>query len=109
VIPAAFIGASLAWLVVSVAAWYVRGKVRSVRRARSSEKAGGATIFAEAPRLMVRQARRGRFYELPRQAIPRSILTCRILIVPFHELAGCAPDHTTFLQNTSRLRLYHPR
>jgi hypothetical protein len=33
-IPAAFIGASLAWLIVSVVAWYVRRKMRSVRRAR---------------------------------------------------------------------------
>jgi hypothetical protein len=32
-VPAAFIGASLAWLTVSVAAWYVRRKMRSVRRA----------------------------------------------------------------------------
>ena len=29
----AFIGASLAWLVVSVAAWFVRRKMRSVRKA----------------------------------------------------------------------------
>jgi Protein of unknown function (DUF3147) len=35
-IPAAFIGASLAWLVVSVTAWYVRRKMRSVRWARSA-------------------------------------------------------------------------
>ena len=34
----AFIGASLAWLVVSVAAWYVRRKMRSVRNARTAEK-----------------------------------------------------------------------
>jgi Protein of unknown function (DUF3147) len=30
-IPAAFIGASLAWLTVAVVAWYVRRKIRSVR------------------------------------------------------------------------------
>jgi hypothetical protein len=32
-IPAAFIGASLAWLIVSVAGWFVRRRMRSVRRA----------------------------------------------------------------------------
>ena len=34
----AFIGASLAWLVVSVAAWYVRSKMRSVRKAGTAKK-----------------------------------------------------------------------
>jgi hypothetical protein len=38
----AFIGASLAWLVVSVAAWYLRRKMRAVRRARTEEKSGSA-------------------------------------------------------------------
>jgi hypothetical protein len=42
--PAAFIGASLVWLIVSVAAWYVRRKVRSVRRARTVEKATGSAV-----------------------------------------------------------------
>ncbi|HEY7842976.1 MAG TPA: DUF3147 family protein [Bradyrhizobium sp.] len=37
-IPAAFIGASLAWLVVSVAAWCVRRKMRSAQRRQTSEK-----------------------------------------------------------------------
>ena len=37
-IAIAFVGASLAWLIVSVVAWYVRRKMRSVRRARISEK-----------------------------------------------------------------------
>ena len=32
--PGAFIGASVAWLVVSIVAWYVWRKVRSVRRRR---------------------------------------------------------------------------
>jgi drug/metabolite transporter (DMT)-like permease len=32
--PVAFVGASLAWLVVSFVAWYVRGKMRSVRGRR---------------------------------------------------------------------------
>jgi hypothetical protein len=32
-VPGAFIGASLAWLAVSVVAWYVRRKMRSVRKA----------------------------------------------------------------------------
>lgn len=36
-IPAAFIGASLAWLAVSVAAWHARRKMRSVRRVRTAE------------------------------------------------------------------------
>ena len=37
-IPAAFVGASLAWLIVSVAAWYVRRKMRSARRRRTAGK-----------------------------------------------------------------------
>ena len=37
-IPAAFIGASLAWLIVSMAAWWVRRKMRSARRRQASEK-----------------------------------------------------------------------
>ena len=40
----AFIGASLAWLVVSVAAWCVRRKMRSVRKARTAEKNGGSAV-----------------------------------------------------------------
>jgi len=39
--PAAFIGASLAWLVVSMAAWYGRRKMRS---ARTADKAGGSAV-----------------------------------------------------------------
>jgi Protein of unknown function (DUF3147) len=42
--PAAFIGASLVWLIVSVAAWYVRRKMRSVRRVRTVEKASGSAV-----------------------------------------------------------------
>jgi Protein of unknown function (DUF3147) len=38
-IPAAFVSASLAWLIVSVAAWYAR---RSMRKARISENARGS-------------------------------------------------------------------
>jgi nitrate/nitrite transporter NarK len=34
----AFLGASFAWLVISVAAWYVRRKTRSVRRVRTEQK-----------------------------------------------------------------------
>ena len=37
-IATAFIGASLAWLIVSVAAWYVRRKMRSARRRRTAGK-----------------------------------------------------------------------
>ena len=40
-IPGAFIGASLAWLVVSVAAWSVRRKMRWVRRRQSVGKISG--------------------------------------------------------------------
>jgi hypothetical protein len=43
-ILAAFIGASLAWLVVSVAAWYVRRKTRSVRRVQSEQKGSDSAI-----------------------------------------------------------------
>jgi hypothetical protein len=43
----AFIGASLAWLVASVAAWYLRRKMRSVRKARAAEKTA-APRFREA-------------------------------------------------------------
>jgi Protein of unknown function (DUF3147) len=43
-IPAAFIGASFAWLVVSVAAWYVRRKMRSVRRVRTEQNGSGSAI-----------------------------------------------------------------
>jgi hypothetical protein len=37
-IPAAFIGASLAWLIASMAAWWVRRMIRSARRRQTSEK-----------------------------------------------------------------------
>ncbi|MFZ0765363.1 MAG: hypothetical protein WAN01_15850, partial [Bradyrhizobium sp.] len=40
-IPGAFIGASLAWLVVSVAAWCMRRKMRWVWRRRSGDKISG--------------------------------------------------------------------
>jgi hypothetical protein len=40
----AFGAASLAWLVVSIAAWWARRKLRSVRRGQRSEKASDATI-----------------------------------------------------------------
>jgi hypothetical protein len=40
----AFIGASLAWLVVSVAAWCVRRKMRSVQKARTAERNGGSAV-----------------------------------------------------------------
>jgi hypothetical protein len=41
-IAAAFIGASLAWLVISVTAWYVRRKMRLIRKRRTSNKMSGA-------------------------------------------------------------------
>lgn len=37
-IVGAFVGASLAWLMVSVAAWYVRRKMRSSRRPAANEE-----------------------------------------------------------------------
>jgi hypothetical protein len=41
----AFVGASLAWLVVSVAAWYVRRKTRLVRRrASAADRATGPAL-----------------------------------------------------------------
>jgi FtsH-binding integral membrane protein len=43
-VPAAFFAASLAWLAVSIVAWYVRRKMRSVRRARTVDKTGGPAI-----------------------------------------------------------------
>jgi hypothetical protein len=43
-IPAAFTSASFAWLAVSVAAWYVRRKARSVRRVRSTQEGSGSSI-----------------------------------------------------------------
>jgi len=43
-ITTAFIGASLAWLIVSVAAWYLRRKMRSARRVRISEKTRGSAM-----------------------------------------------------------------
>ena len=39
-IAGAFVGASLAWIVVSVAAWCARRKMRSIRRRRIPEKVG---------------------------------------------------------------------
>jgi hypothetical protein len=38
-VPAAFICASLAWLIVSMGAWYARGMWRSARRERNSRSA----------------------------------------------------------------------
>jgi hypothetical protein len=44
-ISGAFVGASLAWLVVAVAAWYMRRKTRSVRRrASAAEHAGNSAL-----------------------------------------------------------------
>jgi hypothetical protein len=43
-IATAFIGASLAWLMVSVTAWYLRCQMRSARKARISEKGSGSAI-----------------------------------------------------------------
>jgi hypothetical protein len=43
-IPGAFVSAPLAWLVVSVSAWYGRRKMRSVRRRQTPDKISGPTI-----------------------------------------------------------------
>ena len=45
----AYAGASLAWLVVSVAAWYARRKMRLVRRSRIGERKGGPVITRGRP------------------------------------------------------------
>jgi hypothetical protein len=42
-IATAFIGASLVWLIVSVAAWHLRRKIRSMRKVRSEKARGSAT------------------------------------------------------------------
>ena len=46
-VAAAFIGASLAWLMVSVAAWFVRRKMRSVRQAQDLGKEQRLRDFAK--------------------------------------------------------------
>jgi ABC-type nickel/cobalt efflux system permease component RcnA len=43
-IAAAFMGASLAWLVISVAAWYLRRKTRSVQRVQSEQKGSDSAM-----------------------------------------------------------------
>jgi hypothetical protein len=43
-VSAAFTSASLAWLIVSVAAWYVHQKWRSIGRTQNAEKAGSRAI-----------------------------------------------------------------
>ena len=43
-VAGAFVGASLAWLVVSVAAWFVRRKMRIVRCLRTAKKASGPAM-----------------------------------------------------------------
>src|SRR5262249_51596552 len=53
-ISAAFIGASLAWLAVSVAAWYVRRKTRLVRRASVTDRASGSALSQSPEALSAR-------------------------------------------------------
>jgi hypothetical protein len=43
-IAAAFVGASLGWLIVSMSAWYLRRKMRSVRCGRTVGKTSGPAI-----------------------------------------------------------------
>ena len=45
----AFIAASLAWLVVSVAAWFTRRNMRSVRKSAAREKKGQPAIPRSRP------------------------------------------------------------
>ena len=48
-VPGTFAGASFAWLVVSVAAWYARRKMRSVRRPATREQRGGPAVPRSRP------------------------------------------------------------
>jgi hypothetical protein len=50
-IPAAFVSASLAWLTVSVVAWYAR---RNMRKMRISEKRAASPLAAKVDRTGVR-------------------------------------------------------
>jgi ABC-type Fe3+-siderophore transport system permease subunit len=43
-IATAFMGASVAWLTISLTAWYVRRKARSVRRARTEQRGSGSAM-----------------------------------------------------------------
>ncbi|MDA9399031.1 DUF3147 family protein [Bradyrhizobium sp. CCBAU 45389] len=43
-VAGAFLSASLAWLVISVVAWYSRRKLRSARRVRIEQKGSGRAI-----------------------------------------------------------------
>ena len=52
-IATAFIGASLVWLIVSVAGWHLRRKMRSMRKVRISEKTRGSAISRSRLRLVI--------------------------------------------------------
>jgi F0F1-type ATP synthase assembly protein I len=43
-VATAFVGASVAWLAVSVVAWYVRRKTRPARRVRTGQEGSGSAI-----------------------------------------------------------------
>jgi hypothetical protein len=43
-IAAAFVGASFAWLAVSVAAWYLRRNMRSIQRRQTSDRTSGSAV-----------------------------------------------------------------
>jgi len=43
-VATAFVGASVAWLAVSVVAWYVRRKTRPTRRVRMGQEGSGSAI-----------------------------------------------------------------
>lgn len=45
----AFAGASLAWLIVSAAAWYARRKMRLVQKSRDKERNGGPAMSRSRP------------------------------------------------------------
>ena len=48
-IAAAFVGGSLAWLVISVGAWFVRRRMRLVRRAHDSKKSAAPRFRGATP------------------------------------------------------------
>ena len=43
-VAAAFVGASFAWLAVSVAAWYLRRNMKSVQRRQTSNRTSGSLV-----------------------------------------------------------------
>lgn len=48
-VAGAFVGASLVWLAVSVAAWYARRKMRSIRGSATDKNRGGQAVPRSRP------------------------------------------------------------